>query len=92
MSSSSTRTLVRARLRATTASSPEFMGDGVLAYFGFPRAHEDDAERAVLEPVWMWPLWSRKRSTRGRRRVLRVRNIGIATGIVTVVGDLVGLG
>ena len=64
------------------------MGDGVLAYFGFPRAQRTMLS-GRLEPVWMWPLWSRN-STRGRRRVSRVR-IGIATGIV-VVGDLVGLG
>ena len=66
----------------------KFMGDGVLAYFGFPRAHEDDAERAVragLDVAAVVP----KLDTRAKES-LRVR-IGIATGIV-VVGDLVGLG
>jgi class 3 adenylate cyclase len=64
----------------------KFMGDGVLVYFGYPQAHEDDAERAVragleliaavgalMAPV---PLQTR---------------VGIATGLV-VVGDLIGSG
>ena len=65
----------------------KYMGDGVLVYFGYPRAHEDDAERAVraglavVEAVGHVP-------TKGES--LQVR-IGIATGLV-VVGDLVGAG
>jgi class 3 adenylate cyclase len=66
----------------------KFMGDGILAYFGFPHAHEDDAERAVragLEIVeTVGTLETRASDT------LHVR-IGIATGLV-VVGDLVGQG
>jgi class 3 adenylate cyclase/predicted ATPase len=66
----------------------KFMGDGILAYFGFPRAHEDDGERAVragLEIVGV--VGSLETLARDR---LKVR-IGIATGLV-VVGDLVGHG
>src|ERR1700680_90237 len=66
----------------------KFMGDGILAYFGFPRAHEDDAERAVragLEIVGV----AGTLETRAMEK-LKVR-IGIATGLV-VVGDLVGHG
>src|SRR5262249_56619580 len=66
----------------------KFMGDGVLAYFGYPRAHEDDAERAVragLEIAAAVPSLE----TLGQES-LTVR-IGIATGLV-VVGDLVGEG
>src|SRR6516164_7959558 len=66
----------------------KFMGNGVLAYFGYPRAHEDDAERAVragLETV----AAVTSLETRGTEP-LAVR-IGIATGLV-VVGDLVGEG
>jgi class 3 adenylate cyclase len=66
----------------------KFMGDGVLAYFGYPRAHEDDAERAVragLEIV----AEVVKLETRGKERP--AARIGIATGLV-VVGDLVGEG
>jgi predicted ATPase/class 3 adenylate cyclase len=65
----------------------KYMGDGVLVYFGYPTAHEDDAERAVraglavVEAVGHLP-------TQGEP--LQVR-IGIATGLV-VVGDLVGAG
>jgi class 3 adenylate cyclase len=65
-----------------------YMGDGVLVYFGYPLAHEDDAERAVragLELVEAMP-----KLTTAARLPLQVR-VGIATGLV-VVGDLVGMG
>jgi len=46
----------------------KYMGDGVLIYFGYPRAHEDDAERAVQG--WSWSLqWVRSRPTRLYRPV-----------------------
>jgi class 3 adenylate cyclase len=66
----------------------KFMGDGILAYFGFPHAHEDDAERAVragLEIVGVVGALKTRATDK-----LQVR-IGIATGLV-VVGDLVGQG
>ena len=66
----------------------KFMGDGVLAYFGFPRAHEEDAERAVRAGLDIAAAVA-KLDTRAKE-TLKVR-IGIATGIV-VVGDLVGQG
>jgi class 3 adenylate cyclase/predicted ATPase len=66
----------------------KFMGDGVLAYFGYPRAHEDDAERAVRAGLEIEAAVTRL-ETRGTEP-LAVR-IGIATGLV-VVGDLVGEG
>jgi hypothetical protein len=65
-----------------------YMGDGVLVYFGDPQAHEDDAERAVragLELVEAMP-----KLTTAAGLPLQVR-VGIATGLV-VVGDLVGMG
>ena len=64
-----------------------YMGDGVLVYFGYPQAHEDDAERAVraglsaIEAVRRLDVKSVKLQTR----------VGIATGLV-VVGDLIGEG
>jgi len=66
----------------------KYMGDGVLVYFGYPRAHEDDAERAVragLELVGATP-----NLTTAAGVPLPVR-VGIATGLV-VVGDLLGVG
>ena len=64
-----------------------YMGDGVLVYFGYPRAHEDDAERAIRAGLAAVDAVSRLdvRSVRLQTRV------GIATGLV-VVGDLVGEG
>ena len=61
----------------------KYMGDGVLVYFGYPQAHEDDAERAVLELIV--ELAGLK-----TRAPLQTR-VGIATGLV-VVGDLIGSG
>jgi class 3 adenylate cyclase len=66
----------------------KFIGDGVLAYFGFPCAHEEDAERAVRAGLDIIAIVARLDSL--ATEPLRVR-IGIATGTV-VVGDLVGQG
>ncbi len=62
----------------------KFMGDGVYCYFGYPRAHEDDAERAIYAGLGIVDAVGRL----GRNLSVRV---GIATGIV-VVGDLIGEG
>ena len=66
----------------------KFMGDGILAYFGFPRAHEDDAARAVHAGLEIAEVVA-SLETRAREK-LGVR-VGIATGLV-VVGDVVGQG
>ena len=67
----------------------KFMGDGVLAYFGYPRAHEDEAERAVRAGLALVAR-RRPRCKAPDGEALAAR-IGIATGLV-VVGDLVGEG
>jgi class 3 adenylate cyclase/tetratricopeptide (TPR) repeat protein len=66
----------------------KFMGDGILAYFGFPHAHEDDAERAVRAGLEIARVVGPLQTPAADK--LQVR-IGIATGLV-VVGDLVGKG
>jgi class 3 adenylate cyclase/predicted ATPase len=66
----------------------KYMGDGVLAYFGYPLAHEHDAERAVRAGLAIVEAAPKLETTAGSP--LRVR-VGIATGIV-VVGDLLGSG
>jgi class 3 adenylate cyclase/tetratricopeptide (TPR) repeat protein len=66
----------------------KFMGDGVLAYFGFPRAFEDAAERAVRAALAI--LGEVGGIARPDGKPLQAR-IGIATGLV-VVGEIVGLG
>ena len=63
-----------------------YMGDGVLVYFGYPRAHEDDAERAVRAGLELITAVTALKS----RASLQTR-VGIATGLV-VVGDLIGSG
>jgi class 3 adenylate cyclase/predicted ATPase len=64
----------------------KYMGDGVLAYFGWPQAHEDDAERAVRAGLELARAVGEQTTRDGSRLAAR---IGIATGQV-VVGDLIG--
>jgi class 3 adenylate cyclase len=64
----------------------KYMGDGVLVYFGYPEAHEDDAERAARAGLALIDAVGRLAT----QEQLNVR-IGIATGLV-VVGDLIGAG
>jgi class 3 adenylate cyclase len=64
----------------------EFRGDGILAYFGYPRAHEDDAERTVRAGLDIIAAIARLETRAGEPLAVR---IGIATGLV-VVGNLSG--
>ena len=64
----------------------KYMGDGVLIYFGYPQAHEDDAERAVRAGLELVAAVSGLKT----HAALQTR-VGIATGLV-VVGDLIGSG
>ena len=64
----------------------KYMGDGVLIYFGYPQAHEDDAERAVRAGLELVAAVGDLKT----HATLQTR-VGIATGLV-VVGDLIGSG
>ena len=64
----------------------KYLGDGVLVYFGYPQAHEDDAERAVRAGLELIAAVAGLKT----RASLQTR-VGIATGLV-VVGDLIGSG
>jgi class 3 adenylate cyclase/predicted ATPase len=64
----------------------KYMGDGVLVYFGYPQAHEDDAERAVRAGLELVVAVAAVKSS-----VPLQARVGIATGLV-VVGDLIGSG
>src|SRR5271166_2835342 len=66
----------------------KYMGDGVLAYFGYPQAHEHDAEHAVRGGLAIVKAAPKLETLAGAPLHVRV---GIATGIV-VVGDLLGSG
>ena len=66
----------------------KLMGDGVLVYFGWPQAHEDEAERAVRSGLAIVEAVERLETRAG---VALSARIGISTGLV-VVGDLIGDG
>jgi class 3 adenylate cyclase len=66
----------------------KYMGDGVLAYFGYPQAHEHDAERAVRAGLALAESTPKLKTAAGVPLQVRA---GIATGLV-VVGDLIGSG
>ena len=87
------REVISAYQKCVTASVQRFggfvakyMGDGVLVYFGYPQAHEDDAERGVRAGLELVASVSRLKT----HAPLQTR-VGIATGLV-VVGDLIGSG
>src|SRR5204862_4078666 len=61
-----------------------YMGDGILAYFGYPQAHEDDAERATRAGLALVD------AVKALGASLQVR-VGLATGQV-IAGDLIGAG
>jgi len=65
-----------------------YMGDGVLAYFGYPQAHEDDVEQATRAGLTLVEAVARLQTDIGTELHVRV---GIATGTV-IVGDLIGEG
>ena len=64
----------------------KYMGDGVLIYFGYPQAHEDDAERAVRAGLDLVAAVGALKTHAPLQTP-----VGIATGLV-VVGDLIGSG
>ena len=65
----------------------KYMGDGVLAYFGYPQAHEHDAEQAVRAGLALIDRIGRLESG----ATALASRVGIATGLV-IVGDLIGSG
>ena len=67
-----------------------YMGDGVLVYFGYPTAHETDAEHAVRAGLSVIEAIAGLATMAGPPGTLATR-VGIATGLV-VVGDLIGAG
>ena len=77
---------VAATVRRFGGFVAKYMGDGVLVYFGYPQAHEDDAERAVRAGLDLVAAVTALKT----QASLQTR-VGIATGVV-VVGDLVGSG
>jgi class 3 adenylate cyclase len=79
---------VAAVIERTGGFVAKYMGDGVLAYFGYPRADEHDAERAIRAGLQMIEAVAALDTAAGARLQVRV---GIATGLV-VVGDLIGAG
>src|SRR3974390_298927 len=77
---------VSATVRRFDGFVAKYLGDGVLVYFGYPQAHEDDAERAVSAALELIAAAADLNTS-----VTLQARVGIATGVV-VVGDLVDAG
>jgi class 3 adenylate cyclase len=82
------RNAVAGEIRRFEGYIAKFMGDGVLAYFGWPRAHEDEAERAIRAGLGVHDAVGRLRTPKGEPVAAR---IAIATGLV-VVGEFIAEG
>jgi class 3 adenylate cyclase/tetratricopeptide (TPR) repeat protein len=80
------RTICAGAVRAYGGFIARFIADGVLAYFGYPRAHEDDAERAIRASLDIVAALKGKNISPAGSLSAR---IGIATGFV-VIGELIG--
>jgi len=80
------RTTCASAIRAYGGFIARFIADGVLAYFGYPRAHEDDAERAIRASLDILAALRDKNIAPAGSLSAR---IGIATGFV-VIGELIG--
>ena len=65
----------------------QYLGDGVMVYFGYPEAHEADAENAVRAALELADAMKERFVVHGRHQV----RVGVATGLV-VVGELAGAG
>jgi class 3 adenylate cyclase len=73
-------------------SIAQYLGDGLLVYFGYPQAHEDDAQRAVRAGLGMLEALERLNTRLAQQYRVRVAvRIGIHTGLV-VVGEMGGGG
>ena len=68
-----------------------FFGDGMLVYFGYPRAHEDEAQRAIHAGLEVLDGLDKLNSSEQYQGLNLAVRIGIATGLV-VVGDIIGEG
>jgi len=83
---------VRLAVQQFTGFIARYMGDGVLVYFGYPQAHEDDAERAVRAGLAIVQAMTNLNADIGSRyHVTLAVRIGVATGPV-VIGDIIGDG
>ena len=79
-------------IRRYDGTISRYMGDGILALFGYPRAHEDDAERAVRSGLDIISVMATLPAPGGADSAERLAaRVGIATGLV-VAGDLIGEG
>src|SRR4029453_19375082 len=68
----------------------QYLGDGLLVYFGYPQAHEDDVQRAVRTGLGMVEAMATLNSRLGQRQGIRLAvRVGIHTGLV-VVGEMGG--
>jgi class 3 adenylate cyclase/tetratricopeptide (TPR) repeat protein len=83
-------TAVRAVVTRFGGFIARYMGDGVLAYFGYPQAHEADAERSIRAGLSIVEAVAALETLAGPAGTLRAR-VGIDTGFV-VAGDLIGFG
>lgn len=79
-----------AAIRRFNGFVAKYQGDGILAYFGYPQAHEDDVERAVRAALdVVTEVKGLKGTVGGKTNVELSVRIGVATGLV-VVGDMIG--